>query len=94
MEKKTGWRKKIAALLSLVFAFSLPAACAGAQEADNACNWYEIFVRSYSDSNGDGIGDLAGVTAKLDYLEEMGYNGIWLMPIMPSPSYHKYDVTD
>ena len=57
-------------------------------------NWYEIFVRSFQDSNGDGIGDLPGVTERLDYLEEMGYNGIWLMPVMPSPSYHKYDVTD
>ncbi len=58
-----------------------------------ACNnWYEIFVRSFQDSNGDGIGDLAGVTARLDYIQDMGYNGIWLMPVMPSPSYHKYNV--
>ena len=57
-------------------------------------NWYEIFVRSFQDSNGDGIGDLPGVIERLDYLQEMGYNGIWLMPVMPSPSYHKYDVTD
>ena len=57
-------------------------------------NWYEIFVRSFQDSNGDGIGDLPGVIERLDYLVEMGYNGIWLMPVMPSPSYHKYDVTD
>jgi len=61
--------------------------------------WYEIFVPSFYDSNGDGIGDLAGVTAKLDYLNDgkgggLGINGLWLMPIMPSPSYHKYDVTD
>ncbi|MBQ6508407.1 MAG: hypothetical protein IJI07_02935 [Flexilinea sp.] len=57
-------------------------------------NWYEIFVRSFQDSNGDGLGDLPGVIERLDYLEDMGYNGIWLMPVMPSPSYHKYDVTD
>lgn len=57
-------------------------------------NWYEIFVRSYQDSDGDGIGDLQGVTDRLDYIRDMGYDGIWLMPIMPSPSYHKYDVTD
>lgn len=57
-------------------------------------NWYEIFVRSFQDSNGDGIGDLNGVISRLDYLQDMGYNGIWLMPVMPSPSYHKYDVTD
>ncbi|MEO5828964.1 MAG: alpha-amylase family glycosyl hydrolase [Rhodanobacter sp.] len=56
--------------------------------------YYEIFVRSWYDSNGDGIGDLNGVTAKLDYLESLGVSGIWLMPINPSPSYHGYDVTD
>ncbi|GAB2566244.1 alpha-amylase family glycosyl hydrolase [Spirosoma areae] len=55
---------------------------------------YEIFVRSFADSNGDGIGDLNGVTSKLDYLTDLGVSAIWLMPISPSPSYHKYDVTD
>ncbi len=57
-------------------------------------NYYEIFVYSFNDSDGDGIGDLKGVTQKLDYVRDMGYTGIWLMPIGPSPSYHKYDVTD
>lgn len=56
--------------------------------------YYEIFVRSFADSDGDGIGDFKGATAKLDYLEELGIEGIWLMPINPSPSYHGYDVTD
>lgn len=55
---------------------------------------YELFVLAFADSNGDGKGDLKGVTAKLDYLQDLGVNGIWLMPIMPSPSYHKYDVSD
>jgi alpha-amylase len=55
---------------------------------------YEIFVQSFADSNGDGIGDFNGLTSKLDYLQELGIDGIWLMPIGPSPSYHKYDVTD
>ena len=64
-----------------------------------AGNWpnavtYEIFVQSFYDTNGDGIGDLNGVTAKLDYLKSLGVEAIWLMPISPSPSYHKYDVTD
>lgn len=61
---------------------------------DNYRNWYEIFVHSFYDTNNDGIGDLKGVTAKLDYIQEMGFNGIWLMPIHPSPTYHKYDVKD
>ena len=55
---------------------------------------YEIFVQSFCDTNGDGIGDLNGVTSKLDYLQGLGITSIWLMPIHPSPSYHKYDVTD
>src|SRR6185295_11869034 len=55
---------------------------------------YEIFVRSFSDSNGDGIGDLNGITSKLDYLKELGIDGLWLTPIHPSPTYHKYDVKD
>jgi len=57
-------------------------------------NFYEVFVYSYADGDGDGIGDFKGLTEKLPYIYDMGFNGIWLMPIMPSPSYHKYDVTD
>lgn len=64
--------------------------------------FYEIFVRSFADSDGDGVGDLRGLTAKLDVLsdgeptsgDDLGVTGIWLMPIHPSPSYHGYDVTD
>jgi alpha-amylase len=56
--------------------------------------FYEIFVMSFYDSTGDGIGDINGVTQKLDYLQDLGIEGIWLMPVNPSPSYHKYDVID
>ena len=56
--------------------------------------FYEIFVRSFKDSNGDGIGDINGLIEKLDYLQDLGVTGLWLMPIHPSPSYHGYDVTD
>lgn len=58
------------------------------------CIHYEIFLRSFADSNKDGIGDLHGAVAKLDEVEQLGVQGIWLMPVHPSPSYHKYDVTD
>ena len=61
---------------------------------DNYSTWYEIFVYSFCDSDGDKIGDLQGVISKLDYIADMGFNGIWLMPIMPSNTYHKYDVKD
>ena len=56
--------------------------------------YYEIFVRSFSDSNGDGIGDIPGIIEKLDYLKNLGIKGIWLTPVHPSPTYHKYDVVD
>lgn len=64
------------------------------KENYNGRVFYEIFVRAFNDTNGDGIGDINGVTEKLDYLQELGIGGIWLMPINPSPSYHGYDVTD
>jgi len=54
--------------------------------------FYEIFVRSYYDSDGDGVGDFNGITEKLDYLANLGIEAMWLMPINPSPSYHGYDV--
>lgn len=55
---------------------------------------YQVFVRSFADSNGDGIGDLNGITDKLPYLKELGVSALWLMPIHPSPTYHGYDVLD
>ncbi|CAG4994438.1 Alpha-amylase [Dyadobacter sp. CECT 9275] len=55
---------------------------------------YEIFVRSFCDSNGDGIGDIRGIISKLSYLKELGIEALWLTPVHPSPSYHKYDVRD
>lgn len=61
---------------------------------DNYRVYYEIFVRSFADSNGDGIGDLKGATEKITYVRDLGATGIWLMPVMPSDSYHKYDVKD
>lgn len=68
----------------------------------NETKLYEIFVRSFFDSNGDGNGDFQGLITKVDYLndnqssttDQLGISGIWLMPIFPSPSYHGYDVTD
>ena len=66
----------------------------GESPDDNYRTWYEIFVYSFCDSNGDGIGDLQGVISKLDYLQELGIAGIWFMPVNPSQSYHKYDVAD
>jgi alpha-glucosidase len=56
---------------------------------------YQIYPRSFADSNADGIGDLAGLTDRLDYLEWLGVDGIWLNPVMPSPNHDwGYDVAD
>ena len=54
---------------------------------------YEVFVASYSDGDGDRRGDLKGLRDRLDYIAALGVRNIWMMPISPSPSYHKYDVT-
>jgi glycosidase len=55
----------------------------------------EIFVRAYQDSNGDGIGDLRGLTQHLDYLQELGVKGLWLMPITASSDHdHGYATLD
>lgn len=70
--------------------------------ADNNRVFYEIFVGSFSDSDGDGVGDLRGIINRMDYLNDglpasgksLGVEGLWLTPIFQSPSYHKYDVTD
>jgi len=57
--------------------------------------FYEIYPRSFMDSNGDGIGDLNGITSKLDYLKTLGIDAIWIAPCFPSPQVDfGYDVSD
>jgi alpha-glucosidase len=56
---------------------------------------YQVYVRSFADSDGDGFGDLGGVLERLDHLEWLGIDGIWLSPVMPSPDTDwGYDVSD
>lgn len=97
------FRKNFVLLLVLAFIAGSLSACGSKDDwrsrevtviDDNYCTWYEIFVYSFCDSDGDQVGDLQGVISKLDYIADMGFNGIWLMPIMPAASYHKYDVKD
>jgi alpha-glucosidase len=57
--------------------------------------FYQIYPRSFADGNGDGIGDFSGMTEKLDYLQDLGVNAIWLSPHFPSPMYDcGYDISD
>src|ERR1700716_1921324 len=68
----------------------------------NGAVFYEVFVRSFQDSDGDGKGDLRGLVSRLDYLNDgnpatdgdLGVDALWLMPVFKSPSYHGYDTTD
>lgn len=63
-------------------------------EAEDSGITYQLLVYSFCDSDGDGCGDFAGITSKLDYLKNMGVSALWLSPIHPSSSYHGYDVND
>ncbi len=91
----------LALFLLLPLALHASAAPAAAPDTRNLV-FYEIFTGSFSDSNGDGAGDLPGILNRLDYLNDgdpetesdLGIEGIWLTPVFASPSYHRYDVED
>jgi alpha-glucosidase len=80
---------------------ALLAAAAQAQTQPTTTDWwrtavlYEIYPRSFGDTNGDGIGDLNGITQHLDYLQSLGVDGVWIAPFFPSPQVDfGYDITD
>lgn len=82
-------------------ALALSSGAAQAKPAKAAEPWwkhaviYEIYPRSFQDTNGDGVGDLKGVTQRLDYLQKLGVDAIWLTPFFPSPNKDfGYDVAD
>ncbi len=78
----------------LAFAQKTPVDAARHQWWQNAV-FYEIYPRSFADSNGDGIGDLNGIDSKLDYLKTLGVDAIWVSPCYPSPQVDfGYDVSD
>ncbi|HVZ83439.1 MAG TPA: alpha-glucosidase [Terracidiphilus sp.] len=98
------WTRNFAAgAAALVFGAALAASAQSAPKAASSSeqDWwknaviYEIYPRSFQDSNGDGIGDLNGITARLDYLQKLGVDAIWLTPIYPSPQVDfGYDISD
>src|ERR1041384_5728611 len=57
--------------------------------------FYQTYIRSFQDSNGDGIGDLNGITSRLDYIKSLGIDVVWLGPISSSPNDDNgYDISD
>ena len=99
-------RNKILMLLLLLFVLWMIPVGAGAQSKADAVDreghqwwqhavFYEIYPRSFADSNNDGVGDLKGITSKLDYLKDLGVDAIWITPCFPSPQVDfGYDVSD
>ena len=86
--------------VTLCLSFTFASGQAAPRDAEGHEWWrhavfYEIYPRSYADSNNDGIGDLKGITSKLDYLKQLGVDAIWLTPCFPSPQVDfGYDVSD
>jgi len=104
----TLWKQLVTTALCALALAGTAVSSAAAQDEVEGADWrdgavcYEIFVRSFYDSDGDGVGDLEGLIRKLDYVNDgipstesdLGARCIWLMPINPATSYHGYDVTD
>src|SRR5713226_7602739 len=95
-------KKVVTSLLMLSTMFIAPRAGAQQQKVDAEGHpwwqhavFYEIYPRSFADTNNDGIGDLNGITSKLDYLKDLGVDAIWVTPCFPSPQVDfGYDVSD
>ncbi len=98
---KRTWTKHLCALSALAITSCLWAQSANNHAASATQPWwkgavlYEIYPRSFQDSNNDGIGDLNGITQRLDYLKTLGVDAIWLSPIYPSPQVDfGYDISN
>ncbi len=98
--------RSLAAALALACAFSTACTTASTSVASSPASktperaqageeiFYHVFFRSFADGNGDRIGDLKGMTKRLDYLKDLGITSILLTPLQPSPYYHNYFATD
>lgn len=95
-------KKAPLALIFLLNAMALITGCENTKsESDSQRKWwkeavvYQLYPRSFKDSNGDGVGDLQGIISKLDYLESLGVDAVWLNPIYTSPNDDNgYDISD
>src|ERR1700749_1078079 len=91
---------RTAALFLAISGLAATASSTDAQQASTSTWWkhaviYEIYPRSFQDSNGDGLGDLNGITQRLGYLQNLGVDAIWIAPMYPSPQVDfGYDVSD
>lgn len=87
--------KRLFLLLLLLFLLLGAVPAAAARPWWKGAVIYEIYPRSFQDSNGDGIGDLNGIASRLDYLQRLGIDAIWLSPVYPSPNVDfGYDIAD
>ena len=102
-KKRPGLFRSTLPLLTAAFALStaLPTLAQTSKSAAGDAPWwkhavvYEIYPRSYQDSNGDGIGDLNGITQRIGYIEHLGIDAIWIAPMYPSPQVDfGYDISD
>ena len=109
MKRKFFLKRIVTAASVLMLAASMLAGCESKSDGDDSENGfvyednriddkfgtcYEVLIYSFCDSDGDGIGDIQGLISKLDYIEDMGFSSIWLLPFNESTTYHKYDVVD
>lgn len=87
--------KKIALVLCIVTLTLAPVWAANSPPWWQHAVFYELYPRSFADTNGDGIGDLNGITSRLDYLQALGVDAVWITPCYPSPQVDfGYDVSD
>src|SRR5271170_2228146 len=93
------WVRLVALAVSML-ASTICEAQSGAAPSSDSTWWkhaviYEIYPRSFQDSNGDGVGDLNGIASRLDYLQALGVDAIWISPMYPSPQVDfGYDISD
>src|SRR6185437_9644925 len=86
--------------IAIVFILLTPFSSPAQSNASQSPWWkhaviYEIYPRSFQDTNGDGIGDINGITSRLDYLKQLGIDAIWITPMYPSPQVDfGYDISN